>query len=118
MKHSDRTPILPQVDTGYSAERDTTTPARRLVAALLLWTARDISGFAARQRKNPGAMPEKHEREAIAWVTDDRNTAPFSFRWCCDVLGTEECHIRKTFMAVNHPCEGERMSSKALNPRH
>ena len=98
MKHFNRPPVLPQVDTGYLAERDPMTPAHRLVAALLLWTARDVAGFAARQRKNPGATPKRHEREALAWVADDRSNAPFSFRWCCDVLGTDEDRARKILM--------------------
>lgn len=30
-------------------------------------------------------LSRKHELPALAWLADERSTAPFSFRWCCDV---------------------------------
>lgn len=92
MKRSERAPIFPQADLGYLSERDPTTPARRLVIAMLTWAVADIGRYA--RRRSPNSPPRRCELEAIAWVANEQSTGPFSFFWCCDVLGLDAASAR------------------------
>ena len=99
---ADRTPFSPQADAGYLQEGCPVTSARRMVVAMLTLVVDDISRYARRQLRLPNSPPRKDEREAIAWVADEHSTAPFSFRWCCDVLGLEIGGAREALGRLAH----------------
>lgn len=109
MKRSDRLPILPQADLGYPSEHDPTTPARRLVIAMLTWAVADISRYARRRHRSPNSSPQQCELEAIAWAANKQATAPFSFRWCCDVLGLD---VSKATAALKTLAQDARRSTE------
>jgi hypothetical protein len=60
--------------------------ARQLVAATVLQAFRDVQALEKRQQCDPKTMPRKWEQDARHWL-ECESTAPFSYRWCCGVLG-------------------------------
>lgn len=60
--------------------------ARRIVAAVVLQAVEDVRRMEKRLRADPQAKSKACERDARAWL-ESESTAPFSYRWCCGVLG-------------------------------
>ncbi|HET6807283.1 MAG TPA: hypothetical protein VFH59_17750 [Frateuria sp.] len=65
--------------------------ARRLVAAVIVQAVEDVRRMEKRLRADPQAKTKACERDAAAWL-DSESTAPFSYRWCCGVLGVQPKH--------------------------
>lgn len=68
--------------------------ARRLVAAVALQAVEDVRRMEKRLRADSHAKSKACERDAAAWL-DSESTAPFSYRWCCSVLGFSGDRQRK-----------------------
>lgn len=59
--------------------------ARRLAAAVLARAGLDLQTLADALRR-PDGKPKAREVDALAWMLDTREGAPWSLRWCCELL--------------------------------
>lgn len=70
---------------------------RALVAAVLCRAMMDLLNTYTREDRTSvgGTKPWLRRIEAAQWVAQNQPDEPFSFRWCCDVLGIEPASIRR-----------------------
>ncbi len=79
-----------QADPAYDIERTAGYgPARQMAAEMVNVAIRDLERLAKRWQLDPTALARKDERSALAWIQNKASCAPFSFRWCLDVVGVD-----------------------------
>lgn len=71
------------------------TPYRRVVNAVLMQAADDLRYL--RIRLQDRRYPQPHMMDAALWVESD-DMRPFSFRWCCDMVGRDPGDTRKKML--------------------
>lgn len=70
-------------------------PYRRIVNAVLMQAADDLRYLRARLQSR--RYPQPHMMEAALWVASDADR-PFSFVWCCDMVGRDPGVTRKKML--------------------
>lgn len=71
----------------------------RLVAATMQVAVADIRSLARRQKENPNAAPRKREHSALAWIQDTTSRAPFTLRWCCELIDLDFRKVQAGFLS-------------------
>lgn len=69
-----------------SSRPATQNPHLRVVNAVLMQAADDLRNL--RERLKTRRYPQQHMVEAAMWVDSD-DIRPFSYRWCCDMVGRD-----------------------------
>jgi hypothetical protein len=72
---------------------------RRLVVATVQVAVVDIRSLASRQKENPNAAPRKRERSALTWIQDTTSHAPFTLRWCCELIDPDFRKAQACFLS-------------------
>lgn len=72
------------------------SPHKRLVNAVLAQTADDLRALHLRLKEH--RFPQQHMIDAAQWVMGDEER-PFSFVWCCIVMGRDPGITRKKMLA-------------------
>lgn len=72
------------------------SPHMRLVNAVLAQAADDLRSL--RERLKERRYPQQHMIDAAQWVMADEDR-PFSFFWCCTVMGRDPGVTRKKMLA-------------------
>lgn len=76
-------------------------PHRRVVNAVLMQAADDIRYL--RERLRARKYPQPHMVDAALWVESNDNH-PFSFNWCCEIVGRDPGVTRKKMLQeINMP---------------
>ena len=71
------------------------SPYKRVVNAVLMQAADDLRAMQNRLRER--RFPQPHMIEAALWVESDEDR-PFSFVWCCDIVGRDSGVTRKKML--------------------
>ncbi len=73
------------------------SPYLRLVNAVLAQAADDINVLRARLKEHRYPMP--HMVDAALWAASDEDR-PFSFSWCCDMVGRDPGVTRRKMLGT------------------
>jgi hypothetical protein len=78
---------------------DDPSGARRLAAAVIVRAGIDLQSL-AKALASPKGKPKARELDALAWLLDADTAAPWSLRWCCELLDCAADNIRGRAVAM------------------
>lgn len=78
---------------------DDPSGARRLAAAVIVRAGIDLQTL-AKTLASPKGKPKARELDALAWLLDADTAAPWSLRWCCELLDCAADNIRGRAVAM------------------
>lgn len=78
---------------------DDPSGARRLAAAVIVRAGIDLQTL-AKALASPKGKPKARELDALAWLLDADTAAPWSLRWCCELLDCAADNIRAQAVAM------------------
>lgn len=69
-------------------------PEKKLIVAVIVRGIRDYKAVFENPTRRPKRFQKTPENYADAWLFDDDESEPFSFRWCCRWLDLTEHQIQ------------------------
>lgn len=78
---------------------DDPSGARRLATAVIVRAGIDLQTL-AKALASPKGKPKARELDALAWLLDAETAAPWSLRWCCELLDCAADNIRGRAVAM------------------